>query len=255
MSLVDVEESVRVHPLFQEVDGYSFIGRISDDSLHMLVDFSQSERISAVEKAIRRRMDPEKDMELLNWFRLLKRVYALDIIGDSQMDVLHAERVLKQEFGSGDLGIHYRKHLKLLYTELPDSKKEEGKYIVPVYALPETKAWILAEIADGWNSSGHLDSMDCLMFLSAATDTLSLSGNRYLAFYRMRSWDEVRKCVRNLLRERSKDFSEKEIAEFLKLPVFSGTVAAVLWHTLIAKTIEYEGTRAKLRIMLESVSW
>lgn len=249
----------QIHPLFQEVDGFSFDGLMLD-VLHVLVDLPQSERISAVKKAIQRRMDPEKDMELLNWFRLLKRVYALEIIGDSQMGAEPAEEVLKRGFNydqeSQEAGVRYRTHLKSLYVELPDTMGEGTDF--PVFALPRTKAWILGEIANGWSPHNYTESdrLECLLFLSATTDTLH-EGNPYnKAFYRMRGWDEIRKCVRDILRARFKDFSpgsrfsEKEIREFLTLPMLSATIVSALWHGFIADMVEYEFLRKKLRTML-----
>lgn len=249
-----------VHPLFEEVDGYSPVDHIPPDSLHLLADLDLPERISAVEKAICRRLDPTKDGELVHWFRLLKRVYALGIIGSSQMGAGPAEEDLQRD--SPSIGPIYRGDLKSLYTQLPDAK-EEGKNVIPVYALPETKAWILAEIANGWSPHNHTetDRMDCLLFLSATTG--ELRGNPYQKdFYRIRRWDETQKCVRDLLRARFKDFSpgskfsDKEIVEYLKQPtMLSATIVSTLWHGLIADMAEYDSSRGKLRDMLNAVDW
>ena len=162
-------ESERVHPLLQEVDGYALSEHISVDMLELLIDFDQSKRIKAVERSIRRRLDPSRDEELVHWFRLLKRVYALEIIVNSSIGVKQAEETLAQsihEFDLVEIEKRYRDHLTRLYTDLPDAVEQKNPNIIPVFALPMTKTWILGEIANGWNLSVYSaeDQLNCLLF-------------------------------------------------------------------------------------------
>lgn len=258
----------QIHPLFQEVEGYKLSDFIPPDSLHLLVDLSQEVRISAVEKAIRRRMDPQKDEELLHWFRLLKRVYALVLIGGSGISAEMAEKHIiptaLYNFSEERkmTGTRYRTHLKQLYVELPDAF-QEGLSVTPVFALPKTKTWILAEIADGWNPEAYPveDQLDCLLFLSMAADGPVYVWNHphARAFVNRTStyngWKEVRKCVRDLLRERAEKYEAKELASFLQNSYLKKTVRTCLWHAFIAKMMERAGDVERLQALLSHISW
>ncbi|TSC71149.1 MAG: hypothetical protein G01um101470_728 [Parcubacteria group bacterium Gr01-1014_70] len=256
------------HPLFEMEykKVFSFLAAIPDEFLHLLADLDAQKRIPAVEKAIRRRLDPTKDEELLAWFWLLKRVHALTIVvGEySGVGIDIAEKNLKNPYchilGATEMGGIYRKHLKMLYTKLPDVM-EEGKNIIPIFALPKTKTWILAEIADGWSKDNPsvTDQIDCLCFLSMAADGSSgvPREHQYAAsFYKIRGgWEEVVKCVRNLLRERAKEYKAADLVHFLQNQFLQETVSASLWHALIAMLVTSNFGREKLVEMLKVVSW
>ena len=249
------------HPLFKREDDqvFSFLDSIPDDFLHLLVDLDTQKRITAVENGIRRRMDPAKDEELQHWFRLLKRVYALTLlVGKCTASIEVAEKNLKIPYhhipGAMEIGGTYRMHLKILYTELPDTI-EKGFLSAPVFALPKTKTWLLGEIADGWSKDNpsDVDQIDCLCFLSMAADgALCGKNDPYAKAFRgiRGGWKEVVKRVRNVLRERAEKYEAKDIALFLKNPFLQKTVFASLWHAYISKMTNYESDCRELREML-----
>ena len=276
MSSVLVGGKIREqYPLFEMEDDqvFSFLDSIPDEFLYLLADTGAQERIIAVEKAIRRIMNLKKDGELLHWFQLLKRTHALAIafstaVGAGALTVHFAEECLNpsknQVMSSIKAGESYRKHLKTLYTELPDAVEEICGPVSATFfcALPKTKTWILGEIANGWNPNAYPeDQQDCLLFLSMAADGPVCAWNYPYAraFVNKTStydgWKEVRKCIRNLLRERAEKYEAKELSSFLQNPYLKKTVYAFLWHAFVAKMMERAGDQQRLQAMLTHLSW
>jgi hypothetical protein len=129
-----------------------------------------------------------------------------------------------------------------------------------ILVLPKTKAWILSEIANGWNPNAYPveDQLDCLLFLSMAADgALCGSDCPYAsAFDNIHGgWNEVVKCVRNLLREREAAYTEKDLARVLQNPFLQQTAFTALTHALIARVARRGSGRRALRAMFGSVTW
>lgn len=239
---------IQKHPLFEEIKELPLNEKyLSREMLEMLADMDCEHRVPAVMKAIRNRVKEDivnlkkHDENMLAWFMLLTRVYALEVLETEDREMC-LNYVLKAGLLASGIGVAYRCHLKELYPELANRDRRHVDYIeelIPFSVCMKTRQWIVDEIAKGWNKKNNEEDMlDCLLFLSQicvmSQKRATYDGKYADQLASVRRSDDIDRHVRSALAEQAKMFTALEINTFL-LKKLSLPVLNALWHAVINK--------------------